>query len=775
MKTKDANGEDTVRKVLCHGLQLLMTKIPSQSLVEFSMKNSTSFLFIIDFTFSDLNKARLRDDSSLERHIEINPYSTVKFAEFSTDGQFSYKYSYKYQKLSQDPIIKRVHISEELELVINQNDIEKTINFELINGRPEMIHFELIFLDMSGIKPPNGSMQIVIDLPPKSARTFCELSFAGIWSYKYTYKYYLKPADVNLEQIKREQNQELEDAKFQIRSVPVDVVPLKYLERIFGENKFTDHLFPPNDYSILGYVSEQLNEIQWRRPGDFMVGEIKIYEDDLEDSTIMQGTIENNWLMALITTLLEKTEHIKNMFYENSGINKNGIYRVKLLKNGENHTMTIDDYFPCHTGMGPIFNCNHGPELWVMLLEKSYAKINGYYYSLRKIKPTDSIIDLTGCPSFSYTLQSFGSSLWNQLNFWKSEGASLVVSTKELFSSTGILQQRFFYVNRLETVNETELIQLKNPWDEYDWTGDWSDQSPLWTLETRETLRIEFDNNDGSFWICINDLFKNFENIIVSRIKKYIEYRLKTLMEKYENIGKSTHCWEIEISEPTKMFIGVHQEDENSIGARELRKYLDLGLAILRKTAFGYENYFKTQTTRCVREIYWEGSLETGSYLVIPTSTAASLTKPADFIPLKFPLITEMGDLHPIFKNIIRDLYRRLSYNVNAPLNFDEFFNFNKKLGVYITSDIFVKNILSKYTSTHDGLTRQGFFEIFIDNLKEGKEGEERVRNWLCLLGYDEHFYSIESKPLILSFQGETDFKIARQELSPDINSFIWQ
>ena len=36
--------------------------------------------------------------------------------------------------------------------------------------------------------------------------------------------------------------------------------------------------------------------------------------------------------------------------------NLSGIYRVKLCKNGEWQTTTIDDYFPCYVKGGPIFS-----------------------------------------------------------------------------------------------------------------------------------------------------------------------------------------------------------------------------------------------------------------------------------------------------------------------------------------------------------------------------------------------------------------------------------
>ena len=39
--------------------------------------------------------------------------------------------------------------------------------------------------------------------------------------------------------------------------------------------------------------------------------------------------------------------------------------------------VVVDDLFPCFPDGGPAYSRNHGNELWVMLLEKAYAKLRG--------------------------------------------------------------------------------------------------------------------------------------------------------------------------------------------------------------------------------------------------------------------------------------------------------------------------------------------------------------------------------------------------------------
>lgn len=67
----------------------------------------------------------------------------------------------------------------------------------------------------------------------------------------------------------------------------------------------------------------------------------------------------------------------------------------------------MDDYFPCFPVPrgGPIFSQSHGKELWVLLLEKAFAKIRGSYAHLRYGSSLDALLDLTGAPFFHFNLQ----------------------------------------------------------------------------------------------------------------------------------------------------------------------------------------------------------------------------------------------------------------------------------------------------------------------------------------------------------------------------------
>ena len=46
-----------------------------------------------------------------------------------------------------------------------------------------------------------------------------------------------------------------------------------------------------------------------------------------------------------------------------------------------------------------------------------------------------------------------------------------------------------------------KLLNIRNPWGNFEWDGDWSDTSPLWTEEMIKGFNPIFDENDGAFWM----------------------------------------------------------------------------------------------------------------------------------------------------------------------------------------------------------------------------------------------------------------------------------
>jgi len=126
------------------------------------------------------------------------------------------------------------------------------------------------------------------------------------------------------------------------------------------------------------------NKIEWRRPSQFAKnGEVyKLFEGEIEPSDIKQGALGDCWFMCALSSIAEFQELVKALFVvreDAATSSSDGVYQVRLCKNGEWQVITVDDLFPCKPEGGPIYSHANGPELWVMLLEKvssTYIKIN---------------------------------------------------------------------------------------------------------------------------------------------------------------------------------------------------------------------------------------------------------------------------------------------------------------------------------------------------------------------------------------------------------------
>lgn len=53
-----------------------------------------------------------------------------------------------------------------------------------------------------------------------------------------------------------------------------------------------------------------------------------------------------------------------------------------------------------------------------------------------------------------------------------------------------------------------KLIKLRNPFGNYEWEGDWSDESDCWTEEAKRICNLVVAD-DGIFWMSLPD-FQTF-------------------------------------------------------------------------------------------------------------------------------------------------------------------------------------------------------------------------------------------------------------------------
>lgn len=228
--------------------------------------------------------------------------------------------------------------------------------------------------------------------------------------------------------------------------------------------------------------------------------------------------------------------------------------------------ITVDDFIPCLKDGSPACAKGVEGEFWVCLLEKAFAKYVGSYSALSGGYPTLALMALTGKPAYQYMFgRALGAPAAYELDFCSAHcrqvaqqpGMARVRKTgvkydKEEFWSYLLECDRSDYVMVLATGGKDELTetgaerggggvvdghayslntvvdcarfrlcQVRNPWGDFEWRGDFSDASRMWLKYPEVAAACKFDphhvdEHDGTFWILYDDLLSTFESVTVN-------------------------------------------------------------------------------------------------------------------------------------------------------------------------------------------------------------------------------------------------------------------
>jgi calpain-15 len=157
----------------------------------------------------------------------------------------------------------------------------------------------------------------------------------------------------------------------------------------------------------------------------------------------------------------------------------------------------------------------------VLLLEKAWAKLFGSYYKIEAGFAEDVFRDLSGAPS--EIVHNDDEKLFDKLlegeekGFMMAASAGSTKASKELLESLGLIGNHSYglldaKIVKLSNGLEEKLVRLRNPWGDFEWKGDWSDDSDLWTPELKKKLGWT-DTNDGTFWMNIDDFTHYFSRV----------------------------------------------------------------------------------------------------------------------------------------------------------------------------------------------------------------------------------------------------------------------
>jgi calpain-15 len=629
------------------------------------------------------------------------------------------------------------------------------------------------------------------------------------WTLKSKFRFTIKSAPKALQEqyLKKEYQdlmQKYEKAKTILSKIPVSLSTLIELENQIATQKidFIDIEFPPLDSSIYKEMNKEAFSqlLHWRRPHEFLrvdyaesLKEPMVFSDDIQPTDIHQGQLGDTWFASALAALTERPGLIERLFVTKD-ITKSGIYRVKLCKNGEWVSITIDDYFPCYPMGAPVFCRNEANEIWVMALEKAYAKIHGHYYLLKGGTVAEALLDLTGCPTITYcfsdevTQQEIEKGImWLNIKDHFDDGYLLCASTagEERWNEVnyseslpaGLLPGHGYTVIACKEFSGHKLLNLRNPWGKLLWTGDWSASSSLWTSDLKRYMNPSFDEDDLNFWMSLEDFCTHFSSLHVCRVKNWDEVRIKGKFIRVQDVEDtnlevvvSKWFYSIDLPERVRLFIGVHQEDERQVGVATKRQYLDIGIVVLKRLNDGTITVIGKQDFEIARQAELEIVLEPGSYIVLPKTSGCLLKRPHDAPMERIKLLTAKGELTDLADSTLSDIFRKFDMLLNRELSYTEFKGFYECINRSLTEVEFKQKVLKRYCSNENGLSLKGFKDFFVDNIRS--LGEEAIWGWLENLGYDRELYSVRSRCFILTFHSETEISVTvRDAIQTDLDA----
>ena len=294
---------------------------------------------------------------------------------------------------------------------------------------------------------------------------------------------------------------------------------------------FTDPLFPPTINSLISkklngeYIdikegpirSKKIDTINtiWKRCSDiFKNQKYLLFENKIEMEDIKQGTLGDCYFLASTAALTEYPNLIYQMF-KTKEINSEGYFEIILFIDGKFQIVIIDDYLPIDIRTGKeIYARGNNNELWVCLLEKAWAKINGGYSNIIKGWMHQVLETFTGFPSQSFNHRKTNSEiLWDAITYANNNNCILSCSSKKNVEFKGLINSHAYTLIGAYEIHsqdkKVKLVKLRNTWGFGEWNGDWGKKSPLWTNE--EIKQVDFNNNnDGTFYMSFDDYCKFF-------------------------------------------------------------------------------------------------------------------------------------------------------------------------------------------------------------------------------------------------------------------------
>uniref|UniRef100_A0A8B9KZF0 Calpain-2 catalytic subunit-like n=1 Tax=Astyanax mexicanus TaxID=7994 RepID=A0A8B9KZF0_ASTMX len=298
---------------------------------------------------------------------------------------------------------------------------------------------------------------------------------------------------------------------------------------------FCDPTFPADSsslgYNQLGRYSSKTAGVVWKRPTE-LCSNPEFISNGATRMDIRQGALGDCWLLAAIASLTLDTDILARVVPPAQSFKEDyaGIFHFQLWQYGEWIDVVIDDRLPTKNGELLFVHSEEGNEFWSALLEKAYAKLNSSYEALSGGSTTEGFVDFTGGIAESYELRKAPPTLFNIIKKALSRGSMLgcSIDIANSYESEAMTRQKLVKGHAYSLTAAVEvhvsgrpvqLVRLRNPWGQVEWTGAWSDDSKEWDrVLPEEKAKLDYSADDGEFWMEYSDFLNQYSKIEICNL-----------------------------------------------------------------------------------------------------------------------------------------------------------------------------------------------------------------------------------------------------------------
>ena len=449
------------------------------------------------------------------------------------------------------------------------------------------------------------------------------------------------------EEQKQEEANKIKEGIISTNNIPSEKNIYRDQQIYKGNSAWTDPLFTPEKKSLCPFDSkgwvlpedvwesdvDGWESIEWCRAAEIFDSEnFHVFECATSDkfkisaNDIQQGSIGDCYFLSVIGSLCDKYnskgQHLLEDLFLHTSKTKEHVYGVYFFINGVWELVLVDDYFP-YVGSGFkqfAFASSQGNEIWVSIMEKAWAKINGCYAKIGCGGSPHEVFDvLTECYSEQVSVsKTKADELWNKMIYSRDKGYVMTAGTSGDVSNLDIeevgLSPGHAYtvlgVHELKGPRGMEkVVRLRNPWGNGEWNGSWSDSSSKWTSETRK-IQSHIKRDDGDFYMGYDDFLKYY--VTMGFAKLHPDYETSVLKIKKEDAIK---CQLIKVTvnkDKVHTYLSLYQKNPRIITKQGYYQKTSLCFMILCDKDFNYINSMATMDMHiCVEE-----TLKKGEYYI---------------------------------------------------------------------------------------------------------------------------------------------------------------